>query len=181
MHNTQSATKLLNIHQNQAKDLGKILKNTIIAGCNFKVVDEATIDQAKQIIQANGWVLLRGFEHNLETFSELVSQFCSQLTFDPAREFSNKTTQKVNAGTGAIGLHIENGNTPFPPDLVAFYSRKSAHVGSQTTLCDGELLFNTLPESLKALFTGNMVVSRTLPEALWKRYVANEHICCRAK
>ena len=58
---------------------------------------------------------------------------------------------------------------------MAFYSRKSARIGSQTTLCDGEQLFKNLPDSLKSLFSNSMVVSRTLPSALWKRYVANEH------
>jgi len=131
--------------------------------------------QAQQQLKTNGWALLRGFEHDIEKFSELVDGFCNKLTFDPAREFTNNSTQKVDAGTGAIGLHIENGNTPFPPDLVAFYSRKSAETGSQTTLCDGAQLYAAMPERLKKLFNSPMTVSRHLPETLWKTYVANEH------
>ncbi|OUR63288.1 hypothetical protein A9Q73_09565 [Bermanella sp. 47_1433_sub80_T6] len=130
---------------------------------------------AQQQLNQQGWSLLRGFEHDLEKFSTLVAGFCHKLTFDPAREFSNDSTQKVNAGTAAIGLHIENGNTPFPPNLVAFYSRKSAQQGSQTTLCDGAQLFNAMPAHLKKRFSAPMQVSRTLPAELWKRYVANEH------
>ena len=155
--------------------LEKLLQNTLIARQENQWVDQDTITKAKHQLQKNGWVLLRGFYHDLAAFSALVSHFCSKLTFDPAREFTNDTAQKVDAGTQAIGLHIENGNTPFPPDLVAFYSRKSALVGSQTTLCDGQQIFNAMPSHLLSLFENNMVVSRTLPEALWKRYVANEH------
>ncbi len=155
--------------------LEKLLRNTLIAQRENQLMDQDTIRKAKDQLNQNGWVLLRGFQHDLEAFSSLVANFCSKLTFDPAREFTNDTAQKVDAGTQAIGLHIENGNTPFPPDLVAFYSRKSARVGSQTTLCDGQQIFNKMPSHLLSLFEKNMVVSRTLPEALWKRYVANEH------
>jgi len=140
-----------------------------------QIISTEILAQAQQQLKTKGWVLLRDFEHDTEKFSELVNCFCSKLTFDPAREFTNNTTQKVDAGIAAIGLHIENGNTPFPPDLVAFYSRKSAKTGSQTTLCDGAQLYDAMPERLKQLFHSPMVVSRNLPQTLWKTYVANEH------
>jgi len=149
--------------------------NLLLASQPNQKVGVDTLQLAQQQLNQQGWSLLRGFEHDLEKFSTLVAGFCHKLTFDPAREFSNDSTQKVNAGTAAIGLHIENGNTPFPPNLVAFYSRKSAKQGSQTTLCDGAQLFNALPANLKKLFSAPMQVSRTLPAELWKRYVANEH------
>ncbi len=149
--------------------------SSLLASQPNQVIDANTLQLAQQQLDHQGWSLLRGFEHNLEKFSSVVAGFCNKLTFDPAREFSNDTTQKVNAGTAAIGLHIENGNTPFPPNMVAFYSRKSAKQGSQTTLCDGAQLYGALPASLKKLFSAPMQVSRTLPAELWKRYVANEH------
>jgi len=140
-----------------------------------QTISTDVLAQAHRQLKTKGWALLRGFEHDIEKFSELVYGFCSKLTFDPAREFTNNSTQKVDAGIGAVGLHIENGNTPFPPDLVAFYSRKSAQTGSQTTLCDGEQLYAAMPERLKQLFNSPITVSRNLPQALWKTYVANEH------
>ncbi len=155
------------------------MNNIIQASAEFPIntqaISEEIIGQAKQNLKTSGWALMRGFEHDLEKFSDLVGRFCSKLTFDPAREFSGDTSQKVDAGIGAIGLHIENGNTPFPPDVVAFYSRKSAKVGSQTTLCDGADIYNGLSEILKKRFSRPIIVSRTLPENLWKQYIANEH------
>ena len=142
---------------------------------NTQAINEEVIGQAKQNLKNKGWALMRGFEHDLEKFSDLVGRFCSKLTYDPAREFSGDSAQKVDAGVGAIGLHIENGNTPFPPDVVAFYSRKSAKVGSQTTLCDGADIYNGLSEILQKRFSRPIIVSRTLPENLWKQYIANEH------
>ena len=141
---------------------------------NQKITPEV-ITLAKSQLQTQGWVLLRGFDHDMAIFSQVFSQFCNKLTFDPARDFSDSKSQKVDAGTAAIGLHIENGNTPFPPDVVAFYSQKSALHGSQTTLCDGQKIFNAMSSQQQALFSEPMTVERTLPEVLWKRYLANEH------
>lgn len=138
-------------------------------------ITEEIVALAKQKLKQQGWVLLRGFENDIDKFSSLVSQFCNKLSFDPARESSSTGTQKVDAGTDAVGLHIENGNTPFPPELVAFYSRKSAKTGSQTTLCDGSQVFNAMSAELQQLFSQQVTASRTLPESLWKTYIANEH------
>ena len=69
--------------------------------------------------------------------ARITHKLCKTITFDPARENTDKNTQKVDAGLGPIGLHIENGNTPICPDIVAFYSTKAAFEGSQTTICDG--------------------------------------------
>jgi len=139
------------------------------------LTDEKTVTLAKQHLSKNGWVLLRGFNTNLNSFSELLQQFSHQLTFDPAREFADKSSQKVDAGKTAVGLHIENGNTPFPPKYVAFYSAKSAKSGSQTTVCDGRALFKNMPVELQQKWSQQVTVSRQLPAHLWRKYVATQH------
>jgi alpha-ketoglutarate-dependent taurine dioxygenase len=58
---------------------------------------------------------------------------------------------------------------------VAFYCRRAAFEGSQTTLCDGARLFDQFAEPEQRRWSQAMTVRRTLPEALWKRYLANEH------
>ena len=137
--------------------------------------DEVIIELAKQHLSKEGWVLLRGFNSNLNKFSELLQQFCQQLTFDPAREFADKASQMVNAGKESIGLHIENGNTPFPPKYVGFYSAKSAESGSQTTICDGRTLFKNMSIELQQKWQQGVTVSRQLPAHLWRKYVAAQH------
>ena len=137
-----------------------------------KAFSKPEIADIKSKLINEGWLLIRGKDCDLYDFSELMQSLCSKLTFDPARQFSSKETQKVDAGKTAVGLHIENGNTPLPPDVVAFYSQKSAKVGSQTTVCDGAALWNSFPKHLKKLFNQSITVTRTLPEHLWKRYVA---------
>lgn len=93
--------------------------------------------QIKDRLVEHGWVLLRNEHYDVNAFSGLMSNICQKLTYDPARENVTRQSQKVDAGTQAMGLHIENGSTPMPPDIIAFFSEKSASRGSQTTLCDG--------------------------------------------
>lgn len=138
-------------------------------------LDSRALELCLNNLKTDGWVLLRGFDSDLSVFSNLVSHFCVKLTFDPAREYVDQSTQKVDAGTGPIGLHIENGNTPFPPDIIGFYSKKSASSGSQTTICDGATIYEALSDDQKRMLSQTVTVSRTLPERLWKSYAVNEH------
>jgi len=151
------------------------MNNIISPIQNNDLTDEKIVTLAKQHLAINGWVLLRGFNSNLNKFSELLQKFCQQLTFDPAREFADSSSQKVDAGKEAIGLHIENGNTPFAPSYVGFYSAKSAKSGSQTTVCDGRELFKNMPVELQKKWQQKVTVSRKLPENLWRKYVAEQH------
>jgi alpha-ketoglutarate-dependent taurine dioxygenase len=151
------------------------MKNIISSTHNSALNDIDVISQIKHKLNDSGWVLLRGFDASLPKFSELLQQFCQQLTFDPARDFADKASQKVNAGKESVGLHIENGNTPFPPRYVGFYSAKSAEFGSQTTICDGRTLFKNMPEQLQQKWQQGVTVSRQLPANLWRKYVAAQH------
>jgi alpha-ketoglutarate-dependent taurine dioxygenase len=123
-------------------------------------------------LKIHGWTLLRGYHYDVETFSQLMSQLCQTLTYDPARQNITSEAQKVDAGTHAIGLHIENGNTPMPPDVIAFFSELSAKKGSQTTICDGHAVYQALSPELKATFSQPMRISRYLPQTIWQNYVA---------
>lgn len=137
--------------------------------------DPAVISNIQLHLKMDGWTLLRGFDMDVTIFSTLITYLCKTITFDPARENTDQNTQLVDAGLGAVGLHIENGNTPVCPDIVAFYSARAAFEGSQTTICDGRKVFDAFSDAQKAHWSQRMTVTRTLPEELWKRYLANEH------
>ncbi len=139
------------------------------------ILDPALRGPIMEDLTRDGWTVLRGFDVDMARFSDLVASLCARITFDPAREYSADNTQKVDAGLGPIGLHIENGNTPRCPDLVAFYARTAAFEGSQTTICDGARMLAAMPDALRARWSQKMTVTRRLPELLWKRYLANEH------
>jgi alpha-ketoglutarate-dependent taurine dioxygenase len=72
-----------------------------------------------------------------------------------------------------MGMHLENGATPFVPDLVWFYCEKSAERGSETTVCDGAAAIDLLPSDVREVLTRRPIVfSRTVPEALWRTMAA---------
>jgi hypothetical protein len=139
------------------------------------ITDSKTVAAARVHLEQDGWTILRGFDVDLVAFSALIAQMCRTITFDPAREHAEANTQKVDAGLGPIGLHIENGNTPVCPDIVAFYSARAAFEGSQTTICDGLELVARFDSDRRRRWSQPVSVRRRLPEALWKRYLANEH------
>ena len=136
------------------------------------LVAAETIEHIRSTLTHEGWVRLTGYDSSIESFSALIGKLCTRVTFDPARSHASKGTQKVDAGTDAVGLHIENGNTPLPPAIVAFYCEQAARSGAQTTVCDGAKLFEAMPNRLKELFSKPVTVRRHLPRAIWQQYVA---------
>jgi alpha-ketoglutarate-dependent taurine dioxygenase len=121
----------------------------------------------------HGYVLLRNFETNPESFSELIRSVSSRITLDPARKFvGGNVAQKIEAGLVPQGLHIENGATPWVPDLVWFYCERPADIGSQTTICDGFRVWERLPERTRNRFLDNRITfARDMPEDKWKGLV----------
>lgn len=127
----------------------------------------------RDTLRDQGYVLIRNEGFDVNKFSQLMTSLCQRLTYDPARENVTQQSQKVDSGTQAIGLHIENGTTPLPPDIIAFFSEVSATKGSQTTICDGYAIWENLSETLKEKFSQPMTISRYLPKNIWQKYVAN--------
>ena len=144
------------------------------AGSDREIGDDA-LAALRERLAEDGWALLRGFDVDMAAFSALTARVCRRITFDPARAMAEDNTQKVDAGLGPIGLHIENGNTPVCPDVVLFYSARAAFEGSQTTICDGREVAARFDEDRRARWSRPVTVRRRLPELLWKRYLANEH------
>lgn len=132
-----------------------------------------TIEQIKQQLCNKGWILLRGEDYNLSKFSNLIGTLCERLTYDPAREYVSKQSQKVDAGTQAMGLHIENGTTPMPPDIISFFSELAVKEGAQTTICDGHQVWQALSNELKEKFSLPVTISRRLKKEIWQSYIAN--------
>lgn len=126
-----------------------------------------------QKLKNKGWVLLAEHCEDSSQFSQLLSSLCKTVSFDPARKKSSSNTQAVDSGRSAIGLHIENGNTPLVPEIVAFYAQKAALKVSETTFCDGIELLNALPQKLLKQFSQTMTVSRSISRASWQAYVAH--------
>ncbi len=140
-------------------------------GSEVTLLDVAPIllDQLREA----GHLLLRGFGPSLADFNDLVRKASGKVTLDPARQFHGDIAQLVDSGTDAIGLHIENGATPYPPDLLWFHCVTAARSGSQTTVCDGRRVWERLDEPTRRLFFDNPIVfARSVSEEQWRQFTA---------
>ena len=116
-----------------------------------------------------GFLLLRGFDATMASFTALVQNTSTSTTLDPARDFYSEVAQKVDAGLAEVGLHTENGNSPFRSHLTWFFCERAASSGSQTTVCDGYRVWEELSEpTRKAFLQQDIVYSRYVAEPQWR-------------
>jgi alpha-ketoglutarate-dependent taurine dioxygenase len=127
------------------------------------------------LLADTGHLLIRGFAPSVDEFNELVRRYSSRTTMDPARTSHGEAAQKVDSGHAPIGLHLENGATPFAPDLLWFHCVKAATSGSETTVCDGFRVWDALSERAKKVFRDNPVkyTRSNIPQAMWQRLAAH--------
>ncbi|MEY8712745.1 TauD/TfdA family dioxygenase [Mangrovibacter phragmitis] len=143
----------------------------IVTSLNGGEVTSLLPDYLLSQLTGHGYVVLRGFKHSIERFSRLVRQTSGRISLDPARSFNGDTAQKVDAGYDKVGLHCENGNSPFWPDLCWFYCQKAPEYGSQTTVCDGKQVYQHLSSHARAAFSArDIMYSRRVEEKKWKTY-----------
>jgi len=124
-------------------------------------------------LATTGYIVCSGFQVDLGAFSKFVLAHSSRVTLDPARVFhGGKVAQKVDAGYAALGLHLENGNSPFRPDLTWFYCERAAAHGSETTVCDGWEVWRRASASARRQFEGQEIrYRRKVEELKWKSFV----------
>ncbi|MEH6559812.1 MAG: TauD/TfdA family dioxygenase [Marinobacter sp.] len=136
--------------------------------------DSVTTGLLYSLLGEYGVVLFRGCMRGPEAFSNFVASHSSRLSLDPARTMVAGAAQLVDAGVDAVGLHCENGNSPFWPDITWFYCADAPRKGSQTTVCDGEVVLAQLSESCRSFFEENDIrYSRTVPGPKWRRLVCH--------
>ncbi len=139
------------------------------AGTTLDSLDKNSVfNQLKE----TGFIVFRNFNVDLDSFSKFVERLSIRVTLDPARQFHSGIAQKVDAGFDAVGLHCENGNSPFMPHLCWFFCEKAAKSGSQTTVCDGYNVWNALsPATQQAFLAKDIVYSRNVEADKWKNFV----------
>ncbi len=137
------------------------------------------LDLEKSFILENlfkyGALQFNNFEACPESFSMFIKGLSSKVTSDPARKASTENTQLIEAGEMEMGLHLENGNAPFLPDLQFFYCQKAPKKKSRTTYCDGAKAFKKLSKQTANLLESRKIMySRTIDEVKWKKYFSTE-------
>lgn len=142
---------------------------------NLRVCESIGCETLYGDLAHSGAVIYRGFSDSLEDFNDFISANSSRITFDPARKTATENTAEIEAGFYEMGLHRENGNLPFSPDLQWFYCLKPAKTGSETTLCDGQrVLFDLSSKTRKAFESRNIRYIRRIPWDNIKRFLGIE-------
>ncbi|MDF0732068.1 TauD/TfdA family dioxygenase [Pseudomonas entomophila] len=141
----------------------------------LKVVESMSTAALYDDLAHSGAVIYRDFADTLEDFNEFVSAHSARVTFDPARKAATSNTAEIEAGVHEMGLHRENGNLPFNPDLQWFYCLAPASVGSETTMCDGQrVLFDLSSKTRKSFETRDIRYARRIPWANVRRFLSIE-------
>ncbi|MCX4429178.1 TauD/TfdA family dioxygenase [Streptomyces mirabilis] len=136
--------------------------------------------ELRDLLSQAGFLLLRGFGADMDAFTALVQHTSTSTTLDPARDFYSEVAQKVDAGFDEVGLHTENGNSPFRSHLAWFFCEKAASFGSQTTVCDGYRVWDALsPRARTAFAAQDIVYSRYVAEPQWRAMA--HHLLGRTK
>lgn len=144
-------------------------------GSDAKLIDLLDTPSLYDDLAHSGALIFRGFADALEDFSELVTRHSARVTFDPARKTATRTTAEIDAGRYAMGLHRENGNLPFNPDLQWFFCLQPADLGSQTTLCDGQRVLFEMSSGVRRAFERKQIrYARRLPWTNVRRFLSVE-------
>ncbi|KJK08397.1 taurine catabolism dioxygenase TauD [Pseudomonas sp. 5] len=141
----------------------------------LRVSDSVSSATLYEDLAHSGAVIYRDFANTLQDFNEFVSAHSSRVTFDPARKAATSNTAEIEAGVHEMGLHRENGNLPFNPDLQWFYCLEPAAVGSETTMCDGQrVLFDLSAKTRKSFENRDIRYVRRIPWSNVKRFLSIE-------
>ena len=150
----------------------KPFSGKIIHGkCGEPITDISPEDFAAQM-QRHGVVLYTNFVTDPVSFGEFANSNSGRLILDPTRQTHHESVQRVLVGSDAIDLHSEHSNSPFAPDYLWFYCRSAADSQGQTTVANGNEIWNALkPETQQFFCQHKIVFERVFPEPFWKVFV----------
>ena len=112
-----------------------------------------------QIFQAEGLLLFRGFETNIDTFTKFSNLFSTNFMDYTGGVFNRRiinndpTVLTVNDFKSEIKLHGEMYYQQNIPLMLWFFCAHPALQDGETIVCDGKLLYNEMSDSLKEIFS----------------------------
>ncbi len=121
----------------------------------------------KKIIRNNffkhGLIIFDNFKINPEIFFLLTKRFTSAYANDAFRreiKFDNKSLRSVDLGNKRVTLHSESSFTLTRPKIIWFMciNPPKKNEGGETTICDGQQLWNNLKMDTKIFFKKNPVI-----------------------
>lgn len=144
----------------------------------FDLDKQAIID----LFKAEGVLLFRGFDTNVETFTQFSNLFSTNFMDYTGGVFNrkiingDKTVLTVNDFKHEIKLHGEMYYQQNIPLMLWFFCAHPAWQDGETIVCDGKKLFNLLSDSVKDIFQNKKLkYSAHFPKEEWqKRYKTND-------
>jgi alpha-ketoglutarate-dependent taurine dioxygenase len=133
-------------------------------------------DSIIELFKAEGALLFRGFETNIEIFTQFTNEF-SQDFMDYAGGVFNRriingdpTVLSVNDFNHEVKLHGEMYYQKTIPLMLWFFCARPAEQAGETIVCDGKRFFEELSQPLKELFSQKKLKYRGhLDVDAWKK------------
>lgn len=123
---------------------------------NILDLDEESIIN---LFQSNGVLLFRGFETNVEIFTEFTNKFSKNFMDYAGGVFNRRvingdaTVLSVNDFKNEIKVHGEMYYQKIIPLMLWFFCAHPASEAGETLICDGQRFFDELSQPLKELFS----------------------------
>lgn len=140
-----------------------------VAGASLLAIEEELLEAE---YRRRGALLLRGFQHDVETFKRFAERLCSASVFNESRNRAvidqASNIQSVDLGTAPFPLHPELSREPWRPDVCLFACFSAPSRGGETTICDGVEIVRRLPPALVSEMLQRQLLycQPALPQAL---------------
>jgi alpha-ketoglutarate-dependent taurine dioxygenase len=118
--------------------------------------------------------MLRGFDVTVEEFEDFSREVAPDFLIhhDVGRGYVSEdgTTQTVMPGSHGLPAHVERGYAPPIPNFISFICIHPAESDGETTLYDGQEIFEHLSPEAQRFFAGNKMRYRMrINRDLWQR------------
>ncbi|GBF80515.1 TauD/TfdA family dioxygenase [Aphanothece sacrum] len=161
--------------------LSNLLGQTILNRNNTSILE---LDKSEiiELFQSYGVLLFRGFEADVEIFTQFSNSLSSNFINYAGGVFNRKiinndpTVLTVNDFKDEVKLHGEMYYQKYQPLMIWFFCATPPLENGQTIVCDGRQFFEALPEHLKdLLLTKKLKYTGHLSQEAWqKRYKTDD-------
>ncbi|MDY7021537.1 MAG: TauD/TfdA family dioxygenase [Cyanobacteriota bacterium] len=163
------------ITQLHTQPLSETVGQKVINANNSSILDlnkESIID----LFQSDGVLLFRGFEDDVDTFTQFSNELSTSFmdysggVFNRKVVNGNSTVLTVNDFKDGIKLHGEMYYQKNIPLMLWFFCAQPPLKDGATIICDGERFYNELSDSLKDLFSRKKLMYQGyLNKDAWKK------------
>ena len=136
-----------------------INKNILVTPKNSKNPLKINKHKIKEIYKKYGIVIFRGFMFNEKLFHKFASSFTKRFSVETGRREKTNINQinHVDPGLQKMSLHSEASFSPTWPEVIWFYGKKVSKKYGETTICNGNDLWNELTNKTKEFLKSNLL------------------------